>query len=124
MGSYSSYREASEEYKKKKQDHTFLGEKEISHKKKKKKKKNKRANHKHEYVSAIYNMSYKRVDGKVEKHQTCGAHCKICGRVQDMYFLWFNTDDKLEKFKKENPNYIELVLPEDWDYFKDKYLPV
>ena len=100
------------------------GYEDAPHTKKKKKKKNSRSNHKHKYVPAIYHMSYKRVDGKAEYHKTYGHHCEICGRVKDMYFLWFDAENKIKEFKKENPDCLELILPEDWDYFKDKYLPI
>ena len=120
----SSYREASEKYKDDKKK-LIDGYNDALYKKiKKNKKKNKRSKHKHKYIPAIYNMSYKRIDGKLEHHQTCGQHCKICGRVKDMYYLWFNTDDRLNKFKKQNPDWIELTLPDGWDYFKDKNIPV
>lgn len=118
-----SWKAMSEQYKLKKKS-LIDGDEEVSYKKKKKKKKNKRSNHKHEYIPAIYHLSYKRIDGGVTEHQTCGRHCKICGRVENMYFLWFNTDEKLKKFKEENPDCLELILPEDWDYFKNKYLPI
>lgn len=91
---------------------------------KKKKKKNKKVDHKHEYIPGIYNMSYKTNTGEVKRHQTCGYHCKICGRVRDMRYLWFNTEEKIAQFKKEHPNYVEITPPQGWDYFKDKNVPV
>lgn len=115
-----SYREASEKYKNDKKK-LIDGYNDVPYKKiKKDKKKNKRSKHKHEYIPAIYNISYKRIDGKLIRYQTCGRHCKICGRVENQYYA----DDRLNKFKEQNPNWIELTLPDEWDYFKDKNIPV
>jgi hypothetical protein len=54
----------------------------------------------------------------------CGRHCKICGRVENIYFLWCNSDDKLKRFKENNPGWIEITLPREWDCFKDKNIPI
>jgi len=109
-----SYKESSEEYKNNKKK--IVDGYEKAPYKKIKNKKNKRSNHKHEYVPAIYKRDN-------ENFQTCGKHCKICGRVQDMYFFW-KTSEELESFKKNNPDYLEVILPVGWDYFKDKKIPV
>lgn len=95
----------------------------VSTKKKKKKKKNNRSKHKHCYIPAVYNMSYKTNTGKVQNHQGFGFHCKKCGRVKNMSFLWTSYSERFERFKKEYPDYIEITLPENWDYFKDKVIP-
>ena len=119
----SSWKESSEEYKNNKKK-IIDGYEKTPHKKIKKKKKTKRSNHKHEYIPAIYNVIYKQIDGTEVPRQMCGQHCKICGRVENMYFLWYNTEDMLKKFKKNNPEWIELTLPREWDYFKDKNIPI
>lgn len=93
---------------------------------KKKKKHNKRSKHKHSYIPAVYYNSYSGFssNGKKTEYITCGSHCKKCGRVKDMIFMWSNTQDRVEKFKKEYPEYVEVHLPDEWDYFKDKCVPV
>lgn len=120
-----SYREVSEKYKNDKKK-LIDGYEKTPHKKNKKKKKNKRSKHKHEYIPAIYYNSYSgfNSNGKKTKYITCGSHCKYCGRVKDMTFMWFNSEDRIKKFQIENPNYIEIILPENWDYFKDKCIPI
>lgn len=111
------------DYKDSKQPHI---EEEEKYKKKKQKKKNKRSKHKHEYIPGIYYSSYSgfNSNGKKQNYVMCGSHCKICGRVNNISFMWFNTADKVEHFKEEYPNYVEIVLPEGWNYFKDKNIPV
>lgn len=120
-----SYRGASEKYKNDKKK-LIDGYEKIPHKKSKKKKKNKRSKHKHEYIPAVYYNSYSgfNSNGKKTEYITCGSHCKHCGRVKNMTFMWFNSEDRIKKFKIENPDYIEITLPENWDYFKDKHIPV
>lgn len=124
MGTYSFYKEASEAYKNEKKKPILNEDDYISSKKKKKKKKNKKSKHKHEYIPAIYNMSYKTNLGNIKYHQTFGFHCSKCGRVEDMYFMWSIPNERFDRFKKEYPNCIEITLPENWDYFKDKYVPI
>lgn len=93
---------------------------------KKKKKKNKRSKHKHEYIPAIYHNSYSgfNSNGKKTEYTTCGAHCKHCGRVKDMRFLWVQEEQMIERFRKEYPDCKEIYLPDGWDYFKDKIIPL
>lgn len=114
-----SYKEETIKYKNKKQDHTFLEEEENFYKKKKKKK-NKRADHKHEYIPVI-----------VHDDTWCrftifdyGFVCKYCGRIKNICFNWGHNLDKFNQFKKEHPDFIEIELPENWDWIKDKYLPI
>ena len=98
---------------------------EEKHPKKKKKKKNKRSEHKHEYIPAIYYYHYiSPHSGKKSVRVQCGTHCRKCGRIKGMLFMFVNMEDRIERFKKENPNYVEITLPDSWDYFKDKYIPV
>lgn len=120
-----SYKESSEEYKNKKKE-PLMNDGEYHHKKKKKNKKNQKSKHKHIYIPAIYHNSYSGFNshGKKTDYITCGSHCKICGRVKDMTFMWFSPEDRIKKFKIENPNYIEITLPENWDYFKNKNVPI
>lgn len=114
-----SYRETSNEYKNKKKK-LIDGYEESPHKKKKKKKQNKRSKHKHEYVPAIYIRTYENGDS----YNFYGSHCKTCGRVKDMFCYWgAANEERLSKFKKENPEYVEIILPKDWDYFKNKNIP-
>lgn len=93
---------------------------------KKKQKKNKRSKHKHQYIPAVYHNSYSgfNSNGKKTEYVTCGSHCKECGRVKSMAFMWVNTEERVERFKKEFPDYVEIKLPDEWDYFKDKVVPV
>lgn len=92
---------------------------------KKKQKKNNRSKHKHKYIPAIYHLTYFNLNSdKKQKHVTCGSHCQICGRVKNMRFIWTQEQEQIEKFKKEHPNYVEIKLPDGWDYFKDKNIPV
>lgn len=93
---------------------------------KKKKKENKRSKHKHIYIPAIYHNSYSgfNSNGKKTEYITCGSHCKICGRVKNMRFMWFNSEDRIEQFKLDYPDYVEVYLPEEWDYFKNKSIPL
>lgn len=120
----TSYREASEKYKQKKKSTLTDGYDDAPHKKVKKKIKNRRSNHKHEYIPAIYNVIYKQIDGTEVSRQMCGRHCKICGRVEDIYFLWVNSDEGLKRFKQQYPEWVEITLPKEWDCFKDKNIPV
>ena len=121
----SSYREEINKYKHKKRCASLDDAGVVPHKKKKHKQ-HKKSSHKHKYIPAIYYNSYSgfNSNGKKQEYITCGSHCKICGRVSDMSFIWFNTEDRIEKFKKEHPDYIEMHLPENWDYFRDKYVPI
>ena len=92
---------------------------------KKKKKTNKRSKHKHEYIPAVYHHSYTGFNSDKKKEYTmCGSHCKHCGRIKDITFMWFNSEDRIERFKKEYPDYVEIHLPENWDCFRDKNVPV
>lgn len=110
------------DYKDSKQPHI---EEEGKYKKKKQKKKNKRSKHKHEYIPAIYHLSYiGALSNEKHEHITCGSHCKHCGRVSDMKFMWSREAERVEQFKEQYPNYVEIVLPEGWDYFKDKNIPI
>lgn len=111
-----TYHEASEKYKNDKKN-LVDGYKETPYKKKKVKK-NKRSDHKHEYIPAVY-----RLEGR--PYQTCGYHCKKCGRIEDLFFyFWFHNEEQIENFKKENPGWVEIILPSDWNYFKNKNIPV
>ena len=92
---------------------------------KKKKKKNKRSKHKHEYIPGVYHLSYNGINSnKKHEHITCGHHCKHCGRVENMRFLWAQEEMLIRKFKDEHPDYVEIYLPDNWDYFKDKNIPI
>ena len=116
-----SYKKSNVEYRDSKQPHI---EKEPKHKKKVKKK-NKRSKHKHEYIPAVYHLSYVNFnDNKKNEHITCGSHCKHCGRVKNMHFIWSHEEERIQKFKKEYPNYVELTLPEGWDWFRNKNIPL
>ena len=104
----SSYREYSEKYKNDKKK-LIDGYEEVPYKKSKKnRKKNKRSNHKHEYIPALY---YKK------NEVFYGSHCKICGRIQNFCFFFYDVENKIKRFKKQYPNYVEVELPEDWNYF-------
>ena len=121
----SSWQGMSEAYKNAKKEPILNEDDYISSKKKKKKKKAKRSEHKHEYIPGVYHLSYTNFnnDKKIE-HITCGSHCKYCGRVKNMHFLWSHEEKRIKEFKEEYPNYIELTLPEGWDYFKNKNIPL
>lgn len=87
---YWSYKESNIEYRDKK--HTPDLEEERNHyPKKKKKKKNKRANHKHEYIPAIYKHNYIDFKGNIREVETYGDFCKICGRVRNYRYGGFNS---------------------------------
>lgn len=111
-----SWKALSAQYKDKK--HMPIDDTPMPHKKKKKKK-NKRSNHKHKYIPAIYYTSGK--DGT-----TYGFHCKHCGRVKDMSYAgyWVCKNERLELFKQEHPDYVEIILPENWSWWKDKNVPI
>ncbi len=118
----SSYREEVNEYKMKK--NSPCEDRGMPHVKKKHKK-NKKSNHKHKYIPAIYHMSYVGINSNEKHiHTTCGSHCAYCGRVSDMYFMWSREEERVQRFKEEYPNYVEVTLPEGWDYFKDKFVPI
>ena len=111
------------DYKDSKQPHI---EEEEKYRKKKQKKKTKRSKHKHEYVPGIYYNSYSgfNSNGKKTEYITCGSHCKHCGRVQNMMFMWFDAEEKAKRFKEQNLDYVEIHLPDEWNYFKDKCIPI
>ena len=92
---------------------------------KKKIKKHKKSKHKHEYVPGVYHLSYIGINSNIKhEHITCGSHCKYCGRVNDMKFIWSHEEEYIEQFKKQYPDYIEIILPQGWDCFKDKNIPI
>lgn len=111
----SSYKEEVNKYKFEKRQ---LAEDKPITAKKKNKKKVKRANHKHEYVPGIYYSSYVNFQGKVVPTINYGFHCKHCGRIDNLYYLWDKT--RVEDFKKQHPDYVEIQMPENWDYWKNK----
>lgn len=85
----------------------------------KKKKQHKKSDHKHEYVPVIiYDTQNKfaAVD--------YGFICKHCGRIDDLHFGWGQYLDKIKQFEAEHPDFIEIELPHNWNWFKDKYLPI
>lgn len=87
--------------------------------KRKKKKQHKKSDHKHEYVPVIiYDTQNKfaAVD--------YGFVCKHCGRIDDLHFGWGQYLDKIKQFEEEHPDFIEIELPHNWSWFKDKYLPI
>lgn len=121
---YWSYKGSNIEYRDKRHAPDLEGER-NRHPKKKKKKKDKRANHKHEYVPAIYKHHYIDFKGKPRETEAYGDHCKICGRVRNYrYGSYSSTWNSIEHFKEEYPNYVVVELPDNWDCFKDKYIPV
>lgn len=91
---------------------------------KKKQKKNNRSKHKHKYVPAVYHLNFNLNGDKKQEHITCGSHCKYCGRINDMKFIWSHEEEHIEQFKKQYPDYIEIILPQGWDCFKDKNIPI
>ena len=119
-----SWSEASNLYKKNKRER-IDGYEETSYKKKKHPHKTKRSKHKHEYIPAIYYLSFTNFNSNVKhEHVACGRHCKYCGRVEDMHFVWLGGDTYFKKFKEKYPEYIEVTLPDEWDFFKHKNIPV
>ena len=91
---------------------------------KKKKKEKKWDKHKHEYIPAIYYQNWIGLNGEPHLAIKCGSHCKICGRVNGMMYMYSNREDRIERFKEENPNFIEVTLPDSWSYFKDSCVPL
>ena len=93
---------------------------------KKKGKKHKKSSHKHEYIPAIYHRVHvKSVTGERVSYDCYGFHCKHCGRVQDMHYIWgFCNGDRVDRFRKEYPDYVEINLPDEWDWFKNSCVPI
>lgn len=92
---------------------------------KKKTKKHKKSSHKHEYIPAVYHNVYiKSIIYEKKIYDCYGFHCKYCGRVLDLYFTWDSLGNKIEDFKAEHPDYIDVTLPDNWDFFKDKSIPM
>ena len=89
---------------------------------KKKVKKNKKANHKHEYIPGIYISCYTDYTGTVKDTYNYGFHCEHCGRIQNLYFMWGS--DKVTKFKEEHPDCVQIKMPDNWDYWKNMYVPL
>lgn len=115
----SSYKEESVKYKNEKQK--LAADVPMPYRKKKVKK-NKKANHKHEYVPGIYYSSYINFQGKVVPTINYGFHCKHCGRIDNLYYLWGST--RLDEFKNKYPDYVEVQMPQNWDYWKNKNVPL
>ena len=86
---------------------------------KKKKKQHKKSDHKHEYIPVI-------IYDKQNKFAAVdyGFVCKHCGRIDDLHFGWGQYLDKIKQFEEEHPDFIEIELPHNWHWFKDKYLPI
>lgn len=113
MGKEWSYKGSNIEYRDAR--HTPIEDMPMPHIKKKQKK-NVRSKHKHIYIPAIYKNNSDIV--------YCGSHCKICGRINSFIYTYSKIPERLEKFKKEYPDYTVVYLPDNWDYFKDKIIPV
>lgn len=97
----------------------------ISSKRQKKKKKVKRSNHKHDYIPAVFSYNYVRKDGKTCTFLSCGDYCTICGRIRNFCSRYsYYGYDSIEAFKLEYPDYVEIELPEGFNYFKNRYIPV
>lgn len=120
----NSWRGMGEAYKNAKKTPILNEDDYISSKRKKKKKKVKRSEHKHIYIPAIYHRSCLRSDGHKDEWICCGSHCKICGKVKNMNILWSRPEERLERFKEEYPKAVEITVPETWDWFRDKCIPV
>lgn len=106
----SSYKEMCNEYKNQRR---MLADDLPIIRKKKKRKQVKKSNHKHKYRPMIFMRKGRRLDNTEYVTYNAGFACEICGRVDDFYFLWGNQEEKINYFKLENPNYIEVELPED-----------
>ena len=97
----------------------------ISSKRQKKKKKTKRSNHKHDYIPAVFSYNYVRKDGRICTFLSCGDYCAICGRIRNFCSQYsYYGHDSIETFKLEYPDYVEIELPEGFNYFKNRYIPV
>ena len=116
MGSWSSYNEENAKYKYNKaiplDDLPIIG-------KSKKKKQHKKSDHKHEYIPVIVYDKYSKFAAV-----DYGFACKHCGRIDDMHFGWGRYLDKLKLFEEEHPDFIEVELPQDWNWLRDKCLPI
>lgn len=118
MGSWSSYKEANKEYKYSKA--IPLNDLPIPYKKKKKKH-HKKSDHKHEYIAAIfYAKNSKSIIGSPVN---CGFVCKHCGRIEEVHFLWNRYLETIKQFELDHPDFIEIYLPENWNWFTNKYIP-
>ena len=116
----SSYREEVNKYKFEKQQ---KAEDKPIPRKKKKVKKTKKADHKHVYVPALFQTSYTNWKQETRIVWNYGFYCEKCGRIQDISFTW--GDNKiLDKFRKEHPDYRVCILKEDFDIWKDKFVPL
>ena len=118
----TSYREASEEYKQKKKSTLTDGYDDMPHKKIKKKIKSKRSNHKHHYAPCVFYMT----NSDNSLLPQVGFICDICGRPKDLLFFFSFSDQekKVNKFKQEHPDYIEIILPKDFNFWKAKAIPL
>lgn len=89
--------------------------------KRKKKKQHKKSDHKHEYIAAIfYAKNSKSIIGSPVN---CGFVCKHCGRVEEVHFLWHRYLETIKQFELDHPDFIEIYLPENWNWFTNKYVP-
>ena len=122
MGSWSSYNEENAKYKYNKaiplDDLPIMG-------KTKKKKQHKKSNHKHKYIPAIYHRVHiNAITNEKELYDCYGFHCKYCGRLENMWYIWSHNPEKIEEFKEKYPNYVEVTLPDTWCWFKNNYIPI
>ena len=115
---HSSYREKCNQYKNKRR---MLAEDAPIIKKKKTKKKNKRSDHKHIYRPVILTQKSQRTDAIL--YHTAFV-CEKCGRIDNFYFLWNDIENQIKKFKLENPDHLEKELPEGWNVFSNKSIPI
>ena len=124
MGGHSDYREACQNYKNSKRE-PIINEFERDRYPKKKKKKNKKQwkNHKHVYIPAIFYQKAEFLKAKNLLTMT-GTYCKECGRVQNMRFNWSRDDERITRFREEYPDCREIYLPDSWNCFKDKCVPL
>lgn len=87
--------------------------------KKKPKTRPKKSDHKHEYVPGLF--TFNKND---RQNLMTGFYCKICGRVQDMHIMWGAQDIMVYDFIAEHPDAEKITLSDEWDFFKDKNIPV
>lgn len=86
---------------------------------KKKQRKHKKADHKHTYIPGIF---YTPHDKYIPMGY--GFYCETCGRIQDVHFCWQSYLEKEKAFEDQYPNARQIILPEDWRWFLDKYIPI
>ena len=79
-----------------------------------------RSDHKHFYVPCVcYTVNNDSVP------LSYGYVCNQCGRILDMTFYSFcYLKENFEHFVEKHPDLIKVYLPEDWNWFKNKNIPI